>query len=123
MNFCETCENMLYMKVDGTNLINYCKNCDFSIKNDYSKNSKVILNNNFETDRASYEQYISPYIKFDNTLPREHSINCPNKATQHKDKKDEVIVIKYDQGNMKYLYYCVNCENFWTTDNHTPFKA
>ena len=26
---------------------------------------------------------------------------------------NEVIYIKYDNDEMKYLYYCVHCDNFW----------
>ena len=29
---------------------------------------------------------------------------------------NEVIYIKYDNENMKYLYYCVYCEKFWKLD-------
>jgi hypothetical protein len=107
------------MKVQDDSLVNYCKNCNFSITENYSKSAKTVIENKFHDDHGNYSQYVTPYIVYDSTLPRVNNIKCVNK--DHKD--DEVIVIKYDQANMKYLYYCVHCEVFWTTDNYQPFKA
>ena len=46
-------------------------------------------------------------------------INCffiHKECSKKKDEMDEVIYIKYDNENMKYLYYCVYCEKFWKLD-------
>lgn len=120
MQFCENCDNMLYMKVDNTNLVYYCKNCEFELAHDYSTNAKEVSSSSFMNDKTNYSQYITPYIDYDPTLPRRRDIPCKN----CEKNGQEVIVIKYDVANMKYLYYCSSCKHFWTFDDNTqPFKA
>ena len=118
MEFCNLCENMLYVKIDVQDnkqqLQNYCKNCNF-VKDLPNDKSIVIVKNNYEKKDKNYEMFINPYIKYDPTLPRVNNIKCINKdcKSKSKDVNNEVIYIKYDNDEMKYLYYCVHCENFW----------
>ena len=49
MDFCELCDNMLYVKIKDENLINYCKNCNFS-QNIDSNTSRIIIENNYEKE-------------------------------------------------------------------------
>ena len=122
MEFCEKCNNMLYIDIDSSDkgdnkLKNYCKNCNFSKELPNDK-SMIIIENVYEkTENINYKLFINPFIKYDPTLPRVNNINCINKSCTKK-KKDiyEVIYIKYDNENMKYLYYCVYCEKFWKLD-------
>ena len=74
-----------------------------------------IVENNYEKEDKNYEMFINPYIKYDPTLPRVNNIKCVNKECKSKSKNvnNEVIYIKYDNDEMKYLYYCVHCDNFW----------
>ena len=122
MEFCENCSNMLYISVDNTDedksiLKNYCKNCNFS-KELPNNESRAIIENVYEnTENINYKLFINPHIKYDPTLPRVNNIKCINKeCSKKKDEMDEVIYIKYDNENMKYLYYCVYCEKFWKLD-------
>ncbi len=118
MDFCTKCNNMLYIKIElddneNQQIKNYCKNCNFS-KNLPNDESIPIIENSYENKNINYELYINPYIKYDATLPRVNNIKCVNKeCTKEKDKMNEVIYIKYDNENMKYLYYCIYCEHFW----------
>ena len=122
MEFCEKCSNMLYISVDNTDedksiLKNYCKNCNFS-KELPNNESRPIIENVYEnTENINYKLFINPHIKHDPTLPRVNNIKCINKECSKKnDQMNEVIYIKYDNENMKYLYYCVYCEKFWKLD-------
>lgn len=118
MDFCNLCENMLYIKIDideneHQQLKNYCKNCNFE-KDLPNDKSISIVENNYENENINYKLYINPYIKYDPTLPRVNNIKCVNKkCTKKADEDHEVIYIKYDNTGMKYLYYCIYCENFW----------
>ena len=117
MDFCTLCENMLYVKIDlqddKQQLQNYCKNCNY-IKDLPNDKSISIVENNYEKEDKNYEMFVNPYIKYDPTLPRVNNLVCPNaKCTKKKNQDNEVIYIKYDNENMKYLYYCVYCEEFW----------
>jgi hypothetical protein len=56
-------------------------------------------------------------IKHDQTLPRVSNIECPNKACpKPKESPNEVIVIKYDQINMGFIYCCEHCDQFWIAE-------
>ena len=118
MEFCKLCDNMLYIKREVTDeqdkLINYCKNCSNSVDLKSDNKSILIFENNYEKEKINYKLFINPYIKYDPTLPRVNNLVCPNaKCTKKKNQDNEVIYIKYDNENMKYLYYCVYCEEFW----------
>lgn len=113
MEFCNICNNMLYIKVVEEQLKNYCKNCNFSedIKSDVSK---MIIENNYEENTDTFDDTMNSNIKYDPTLPRVNNIKCPNKeCTKKNNQQDEVIYTKYDKNNLKFKYYCVYCEHFW----------
>jgi aspartate carbamoyltransferase regulatory subunit len=53
-------------------------------------------------------------------LPRVHNMKCPNAACVTNEKvgtNAEIIYIRYDDDNMKYLYMCVECDHVWKTDD------
>jgi len=127
MHFCEKCGNMYYIKIqteDKDNLIYYCRKCGYEDK-DITKNiknlcvSKTHVLNNTEL----YSQVINKYTKLDPTLPRINNIDCPNKKcdtnknTKGEEKltEKEVIYIRYNDNNMKYVYLCCHCDTVWKT--------
>jgi hypothetical protein len=108
---------MLYVDIvkETNDLKYYCKNCDYEeIKSKDDRQSILVIDDNKLTDSIKYRQYVNKYIGFDHTLPRVNNIICPNEAcTKPKDKDNEVIYIKYDFTNMKYMYNCTFCRRFW----------
>lgn len=119
MKFCPVCQNMLYMRIDGddAHLNMYCKHCSYNEQAD-ARNKKDIIISRMETSdgTADYKQYMTADIKHDPTLPRVNHIKCPNSSCTSTDVTREVIYLKYDPINLKYLYFCTTCETFWTTD-------
>ena len=117
MLFCDTCNNMFYVKVadDQPDLIHYCKFCNNSItESAKEKGSILVIDDGKIDDNIRYRQYANKNIIHDPTLPRVNNIQCPNAScTKKTDQENEVIYIKYDFANMKYLYYCCHCEHFW----------
>ena len=114
MKFCEVCNNMLYISVTEENALKYyCRNCSYTeIATDTEPTmiSKTVI----DQDVATYKQFMTKYIKYDVTLPRVNNIKCPHEQCKdNKEADNEVIYIKYDQNNMKYMYYCCKCEQFW----------
>lgn len=110
MKFCENCNNMLYISVEESNLKKYCKNCNFSEINNFSTSAECIMSTKFDArETDNHKQYMSKFIKYDPTLPRVDTIDCPSCET----KPNKVIYIKYDHKNVKFLYCCCHCENFW----------
>lgn len=118
MEFCELCENMLYKKNDeDNNFIYYCKNCDNKIIKKKENGSICVIDDNKIDDIIKYSQYNTEYIEHDHTLPRVNNIHCTNiNCTKKKDEENEIIYMKYDKDNMRYLYYCVYCHSRWKSN-------
>ena len=123
MKFCNQCSNMLYISIDenDTNkLIYYCRNCgekDESITDE----GVCVLNTQLKKGEQKFNHIINKYTKLDPTLPRIYNLKCPNNACKSNvDDKGhpEVIYIRYDDNNLKYLYLCSECDNIWKTDDN-----
>ena len=106
----------MYVSVDkDKKLLHYCKNCN---KKEYKEttDSELIITDNKLEDSIKFAQYVNPYLKHDPTLPRVSNIPCVNdKCSKKHDQPNDVIYLKYDFVNMKYLYYCAYCDTVWRT--------
>jgi DNA-directed RNA polymerase subunit M/transcription elongation factor TFIIS len=114
MKFCSHCDNMMYVNVsEDKKLVHYCKACNNKeVQED--KESFLVISDNKIDDTTKYAQFVNKYLKYDPTLPRVNNIVCPNAECVKKEvDPNEVIYIKYDTVNMKYLYYCCHCDYFW----------
>ena len=137
MHFCIKCGNMYYIKIkdDTEELVYNCRKCGHTNSElinqlDNLCVSKTELTTNSIVD---YSNIINKYTKLDPTLPRINNINCPNKdcpsntkesiddesknnsSTQVKMEK-EIIYLRYDDKNMKYLYLCGVCDHYWNNN-------
>ncbi len=116
MNFCQQCDNMVYLKTDPERnvLVYYCKHCG-SEREKESTDSSCIYEMDYQTSNYAIHSVLNEYTYADPTLPRVNNIDCPNKdcVSQSDESKKEVCYIKYDQTNMKYVYLCVNCRSAW----------
>ena len=119
MHFCDKCSNMYYIRIsteDQNKLIYYCKNCgheDTIITNDNICVSKMQI----KRGEQKYKHIVNKYTKLDPTLPRINTIKCPNAEcpTNEGDEHREIIYIRYDDINIKYLYLCAKCDFTWRT--------
>ena len=119
MHFCDVCQNMYYIRIDseeGSNLIYYCRKCGNEDNNITDKNT-CVSKTNLRQGEQSFSHIINEYTKYDPTLPRYNSILCPNAdcSTNTKDTSREIIYIRYDEVNLKYVYLCSTCDTTWTT--------
>tara|TARA_A100001015_G_scaffold195699_1_gene218217 strand:- start:1892 stop:2257 length:366 start_codon:yes stop_codon:yes gene_type:complete len=112
---------MYYVKIDKNDkkhLINWCRTCmREEIKE--LQNNNCIYKNNFNNDNIiSFKDYINSYTHLDPALPRVNNIDCPNKncISHTESDKKEVIYIKYDNINLKYIYLCCNCKSCWKNE-------
>lgn len=126
MKFCDYCDNMLYISVNEDKKLTYtCKNCNFNrVMENSNEDSTVLLDDGLSTvdnktcimnfdytdELKNFYQFLNKDIKYDKTLPHVNNIKCPNTECK---KETDTIYIKYDNPNMKYLYFCCNCEKFW----------
>lgn len=122
MHFCSVCQNMYYIRIDseeGSKLIYYCRKCgneDDSI----TESNLCVSKTGLKQKSQSFAHVINEYTKYDPTLPRFNSILCPNAdcTTNTKDTQREIIYIRYDEVNLKYIYLCSTCDTTWTTDQN-----
>jgi len=118
MEFCEVCNNMLYMKSGPEkDLIKYCKHCDFS-KIDSRHGCVKISETMYTEDDLLYNQNVNKYLQYDQTLRRinDPKIICKNDnciSITEEGKDQRVLYIKYHPQNMKYLYVCDYCGYTW----------
>jgi hypothetical protein len=134
MKFCQQCDNMLYIslrpderKDDKPLSLTYsCKHCGYFVTgDDIADEAKAagreggdaaVLSIDYTDDQTAYKQYATSYITHDPTLPRASHIVCPNAAcTRAPEAPNEVIYIKYNQVQLKFMYYCTYCKTFWRT--------
>lgn len=121
MHFCIKCKNMYYIKIDNNDnnkLVHYCRNCG-----DVNKeivDNYCVSNVNIKKKSKDCDNIINRYTVLDPTLPRIDNVPCPNTScVSNNDKKsvsNEVIYIRYDDTNLKYVYLCCHCNFTWKTN-------
>lgn len=123
MHFCSECSNMYYIRIDGENtnkLVYYCRHCgneDQLLTVDNVTVSKTQI----KRTEQKFSNIINQYTHLDPTLPRVNRIACPNADCDTNKTKDpterEIIYIRYDDVNMKYVYLCSTCKTVWKSDS------
>lgn len=124
MKFCTSCDNMYYIRIlenassgsDATEMEYYCKKCGT-----VEPTSDVcVLQTDFTKKSDMFRHILNPYVKEDPTLPRIYgTMKCPNAACVCNQAEvagrpeSEIIYMRYDNENMKYLYLCVHCDFSW----------
>ena len=122
MHFCIKCDNMYYLKIsneNSNNLIYYCRNCGYE-DTDSSVDNICVSRTQVKRSEQKYSHAINEYTKQDPTLPRINTIkcpkiDCPSNVDEDKVSRD-VLFIRYDDINMKYIYMCSKCDTVWKTD-------
>lgn len=125
MHFCLNCNNMYYIKLeddDCNKIIYYCRNCG-NTNSDLLNVGQCLLKENISKNENKFNISINKYTKLDNTLPRVNNIRCPNKNCLSNDNdfstnEREIIYIRYNEQNMKYLYLCSHCDHSWNTEKY-----
>lgn len=123
MHFCNVCSNMYYIRInadDPNKLVYYCRKCgneDTSIATE----NVCVSRTQIKKTEQSFNHIINKYTKFDPTLPRINNIKCPNAdcITNKEGKEREIIYIRYDDVNMKYVYLCSDCDTLWRINEYS----
>ena len=141
MHFCEKCGNMFYLKISeevDSHLLYYCRKCGNKSDNpvDSDSNELCVSKTHIKKTTQSYKNIINSYTKLDPTLPRLTNMKCPNPECKNISKEtgttggeakgdegeskatqeNEIIYIRYDNDNMKYIYLCTNCDYTWVNN-------
>ena len=123
MHFCSNCSNMYYIRInsdDPNKLVYYCRKCGNEDKLLAIENV-CVSKTHIKKSEQSFSHIINKYTKLDPTLPRVSNVLCPNPdcVTNSEDKAREIIYIRYDDSNMKYIYVCSDCDTVWQTNDIT----
>lgn len=94
-----------------TMLYRVCRNCGWE---EEAKSGAVLEIDLKEKTSEGYKILLNEFTVHDPTLPHVNTITCPNEdcpSQQNGDK--DVIYIKYDAVNLKFLYICTKCNTQW----------
>jgi len=123
MHFCVQCDNMYYIGIsetDSNKLTYYCRNCGH-VNEELVTDGMCVLDTQFKKGEQKINHIVNAYTKFDPTLPRIYNVKCPNGACKSNVGESpvsaEVIYIRYDDAQLKYLYICTECDYVWKTDD------
>jgi len=119
MHFCSSCQNMYYIRISDNSdkLIYYCRHCG-NEDNSLSFENATVSSTDLSDTSQKFNHIINRYTKLDPTLPRIDKMLCPNAecTTNTKNEPREIIYIRYDDVNMKYIYLCSTCDIVWNTE-------
>ena len=129
MQFCPHCRNYLYLnapedrarregagdvgELDADKLMRICRTCGFQ---EEDKRGGLVLETNLqEKTSESYKILLNEFTTQDPTLPHVDTIKCPSVSCKSNEDitKRDVIYLKYDPINMKFLYICNVCNTQW----------
>ena len=120
MLFCKSCQNMYYLNIidDGQALQYSCRTCGDIYDGDTPINHMLVSKTSFKSSTPEFGSWVNEYTKFDPTLMRVNNIPCVNitcktNGGEFDHSLREIIVIRYDVVNVKYLYLCPECDNVW----------
>lgn len=134
MNFCTNCNNMYYIRLTGEDedkLVYYCRKCGHEDTSLTASLDNMCVSHSDKKTTSSYDHIINKYTKLDPTLPRLYNIKCPNEScltniksadeskdeskddSKDKSNSNEVLYVRYDDTNMKFVYMCTECDTIW----------
>jgi hypothetical protein len=115
IRFCSVCDNYLYLQVEGETqtLQRMCRNCGFK---DTEDQGGLVSEMHIEQRAAEGYTLINEFTLKDKRLPHLYNtmkcINatCPSAAP---GKESDIVYIKYDTENLRYIYMCYICQATW----------
>lgn len=111
-DFCSVCKYYLYLDQAEKTLRRVCRNCGYQ---EEDKGGLILEIDLKEKTSEGYKILMNEFTKQDPTLPHVNTIKCPNTGcdSNTSGKEKDVIYLKYDAVNMKFLYICNNCDAQW----------
>lgn len=116
IKYCPTCRYYLYLSIsadDGKALNRICRNCGYSQPE--ATGGLITFTNLEEKVSEGYKVVVNEFTREDPTLPHVNNIKCKNEEcpSVKGTTPSDVIYIKYDQVNLKFLYICNVCNEQW----------
>jgi DNA-directed RNA polymerase subunit M/transcription elongation factor TFIIS len=112
LDFCPVCENYLYLDTSNDKLTKSCKTCGY--KKDGEEGGLITETIIQAKSSEEYRYVVNEFTKEDPRLPHFKNLKCPNTAcATQSGTPNDVIVIKYDQKNLRFVYICNVCNAEW----------
>ena len=130
---------MYYIRLDAENpeaLVYYCRHCGHETsflegqgvasggmpaEGEDTSQLTCVSKTWVKNTEPSFQYIVNKYTKMDPTLPHTNKMLCPNadcatnKKGGDKEMERDIIYIRYDDINIKYLYLCSTCDTTWKT--------
>ena len=103
----------MYHKISQDQLLRQCVKCSYSEED--QEGGLVLETRVQEKASEGYKILLNEFTPEDPTLPHVKNIKCPNASCPSNSGSEprDVIYIKYDAVNLKYLYICTKCPQRW----------
>ena len=101
------------MNIEKDTLLRLCRNCGYQ---EEEKDGGLIVETLVqERSSEGYKILLNEFTRQDPTLPHAKTIKCPKQgcASNGAGSERDVIYIKYDTINLKYIYICNVCGETW----------
>ena len=108
----ETTEDEAGNQVTDTLIKRFCRNCG----HEEDEKKGLVMETSIQAQASeSYRVFVNEYTKQDPRLPHTSNLKCPNVSCGSRtgQAKADVIYMKYDTANMKFLYICTVCDTQW----------
>jgi DNA-directed RNA polymerase subunit M/transcription elongation factor TFIIS len=115
IRFCAVCSNYLYLHVDETtgDLQRSCRNCGYK---DTAEQGGLVSEMRIEQLTAEGYNLINEFTLRDPRLPHlTGTLKCINGvcASNTEGRESDIVYIKYDYENLRYMYICTQCKTSW----------
>lgn len=100
---------------EGSSAIQYMRKCSNCGHNEEEKPGLVMETVIQEKAGSTYTAVLNEFTKMDPRLPHVKNIKCPNTecTTNLGTEEPDVIYMKTDAANLKFLYICNRCNTHW----------
>lgn len=116
MRFCSACGNMLFVNErDNGDFFFKCVKCNAIDETDVDSKSLVVSRTEYLRAQSGLQTLATPFVHDDPTIPHISSVACPSaECTKPPDSRNDVLYIKRDVNDMRFVYSCAHCRHSWT---------
>jgi DNA-directed RNA polymerase subunit M/transcription elongation factor TFIIS len=114
IRFCPTCRYYLFLQSGSNTLQRLCRNCGYT---ETDEKGGLVMEQSSETSEG-YKILVNEFTRYDVRLPHiVKTLRCPEPTckTNHNEGESDILYIKYNPTDLKYLYICTSCGFQWTS--------
>jgi DNA-directed RNA polymerase subunit M/transcription elongation factor TFIIS len=102
----------MFHDVEANKLTRVCRNCGH--QEEEGTGGLIVEKLVQEKSSEGYKVLLNEFTRLDNTYPHTKMLKCPNGARgSNGGAERDVIYLKYDTMNLKFVYICNVCGEQW----------